>query len=237
MDPVQFVWLMGIGALIGGGIIGAIAYRNLAPTRKEASNLKAELDQARDEMESYKASVNSHFDKTSELVNELTQDYVKVYKHLAEGAQVLGDGREFTHVLEQHQGKVLIAVDGESAVEDTVVSEVPADTPEDTPEEQDVSAPLDHVVEQQDTPGEAADIVDEAKDPELPEAPDQADEKREPRLDDAQAANKDEPVADQTEPGADGARSEEITAAKPGKQERANKPAAGETRKEPAETA
>ena len=114
MDPVQFVWLMGIGALVGGGIIGAIAYRNLAPARKEASNLKAELDQARDEMESYKASVNSHFDKTSELVNELTQDYVKVYKHLAEGAQVLGDGREFTHVLEQHQGKVLISVDGDS---------------------------------------------------------------------------------------------------------------------------
>ena len=233
MDPVQFVWLMGIGALIGGGIIGAIAYRNLAPTRKEASNLKAELDQARDEMESYKASVNSHFDKTSELVNELTQDYVKVYKHLAEGAQVLGDGREFTHVLEQHQGKVLIAVDGDSAVQDTIVSDVPADTPE----EQDVSAPLDHVAEQQGTPEQDAEIADEAKDPELPQASGQADEKREPELNDAEAAQKAGPGADETEPGEDGDRSKETTAAKPGKQERADTPAAGETRKEPAETA
>ena len=233
MDPVQFVWLMGTGALIGGGIIGAIAYRNLAPTRKEASNLKAELDQARDEMETYKASVNSHFDKTSELVNELTQDYVKVYKHLAEGAQVLGDGREFTHVLEQHQGKVLIAVDGESAVEETIVSEVPADTPE----EQEVSAPLDHVVDQQDTPEEAAEIADEAKDPELPEESGQVEEKREPQLDDAEAAHKAEPGADETEPGEDGERSQDTTAVKPGKRERADAPAAGETRKEPAETA
>ena len=73
-----------------------------------------------------KPAFNGHFDKTAELVNELTQDYVKVYKHLAEGAQALGDGRNFTNVLEQHQGKVLISVDGEENVQDTIVSEVPA---------------------------------------------------------------------------------------------------------------
>lgn len=126
MEPIQFVWLMGFGTLIGGGILGAIFYRNLDPARKDSSKLKAELDQLRKEMESYKASVNSHFDKTSELVNELTQDYVKVYKHLAEGAQELGDGREFAHVLEQHQGKVLISVDSEPPAQDKVLSEVEA---------------------------------------------------------------------------------------------------------------
>ncbi len=135
MDPVYLFWLFGIGTLIGGGIIGAIVYRNLTPTIKEANNLKVELEEARQEMDSYKASVNSHFDKTSELVNELTQDYVKVYKHLAEGAQALGDGKDFTNVLEQHQGKVLISVDDESVAQDTVVSEVVAETqePQETP--------------------------------------------------------------------------------------------------------
>jgi uncharacterized membrane-anchored protein YhcB (DUF1043 family) len=127
MDPVYLIWLFAGGAVVGGAIIGAIVYRNLTPNIKQADSLKAELDEARQEMESYKTNVNSHFDKTAELVNELTQDYVKVYQHLAEGAQALGDGRDFTNVLEQHQGKVLISLDGEENVQDTVVSEVPAD--------------------------------------------------------------------------------------------------------------
>jgi len=130
MDPVYLIWLFTGGAVVGGAIIGAIVYRNLTPNIKHADSLKAELDEVRQEMEGYKTSVNTHFDKTAELVNELTQDYVKVYKHLAEGAQVLGDGRIFTNVLEQHQGKVLISVAGEENVQDTVVSEVPADTQE-----------------------------------------------------------------------------------------------------------
>jgi hypothetical protein len=127
MDPVYLIWLFAIGALVGGGIIGAIAYRNLAPGKKKTDDLKAELDAARLEMETYKTSVNSHFDKTAELVNGLTQDYVKVYQHLAEGAQTLGDGRDFTNVLEQHQGKVLISVDSDKNAQETIVSEVPAD--------------------------------------------------------------------------------------------------------------
>jgi hypothetical protein len=127
MDPVYLIWLFTAGALVGGGIIGAIVYRNLAPGKKKTDDLKAELDAARLEMETYKTSVNSHFDKTAELVNELTQDYVKVYKHLAEGAQVLGEGRDLANVLEQHQGKVLISVDNDNNKQQTIVSEVPAD--------------------------------------------------------------------------------------------------------------
>jgi uncharacterized membrane-anchored protein YhcB (DUF1043 family) len=229
VDPVQFVWLMGIGALIGGGIIGAIAYRNLAPTRNAASNLKAELDQARDEMESYKASVNNHFEKTSELVNELTQDYVKVYKHLAEGAQVLGDGREFTHVLEQHQGKVLISVDSEPAMQDTIVSEVPADAPA-------TSEPRDHVVDQQDTSGEKAEVADGAPETELPETSTQPEEKREPVLDDADAAPQAGPGADAAEPGAGKDSPEDIPATKSRKHKRADTSATSKAKKEPAET-
>ena len=75
---------------------------------------------ARTELSSYKTSVNSHFDKTSELVNDLTQNYVKVYQHLAEGAQTLGDSRTLTNLLEQHQGKVLISVDDETDARDTI---------------------------------------------------------------------------------------------------------------------
>jgi len=143
VDPVYLIWLYATGALIGGGIIGAIVYRNLAPSRKETDDLRTELDEARQEMDAYKTSVNSHFDKTAELVNELTQDYVKVYKHLAEGAQSLGDTRDFTNVLEQHQGKVLISVDDEATAQDTIVSDLSSAMPEQQETFEDFSARQD----------------------------------------------------------------------------------------------
>ena len=130
MEPVNSIWMVGIAALVLGAIIGAIAYRLFTPTIKNASKLRAQLDETKEELDSYKASVSSHFNKTSDLVNELTQDYVKVYKHLAEGAQTLGDAKEFTNVLEQHQGKVLISFGDESEAQGTIVSEQSADTVE-----------------------------------------------------------------------------------------------------------
>jgi len=120
MDDVNFVWQIGIVALVAGAMIGALAYRLFAPSVKQADKIKSELDTARQELSCYKASVNSHFDKASELVNDLTQNYVKVYRHLAEGAQTLGDSKTLTNLLEQHQGKVLISVDDETAARDTI---------------------------------------------------------------------------------------------------------------------
>ncbi|MCP4980637.1 MAG: DUF1043 family protein [Gammaproteobacteria bacterium] len=193
MDPVQLLWLVGGGALVGGAIIGAIAYRNLTPTIKEASNLKAELDLARRELDSYKSSVNSHFDKTSELVNELTQDYVKVYKHLAEGAQVLGDSKDFTHVLQQHQGKVLISVDDHSKARDKIVSEAPADTVQSQESEPGSSAPSDTSPAQEniaDSQENTAAEVEESASVESMEIP---GDKKEPVID------ADKPVVDETE--------------------------------------
>ena len=135
MDPFHLIWLFGVGTLVGGAVIGAIFYRNLAPTRKETVNLKQELEQAQQELVSYKASVDDHFNKTSGLVNQLTQDYVKVYQHLAEGAQSLGSSQDFGNLLEQHQGKVLISIDDEATVNDTIVNDpsTTMQTPEETP--------------------------------------------------------------------------------------------------------
>jgi uncharacterized membrane-anchored protein YhcB (DUF1043 family) len=80
------------------------------------------LEKSGAEFEAYKSSVSSHFSKTSELVNDLTQDYVKVYKHLAEGAQILGDPRGGMDLLEQ-QGKVLLSVADTSGVDDISAAE------------------------------------------------------------------------------------------------------------------
>ena len=111
MESIDPVWLFGAIALATGILLGMLINRLLNPSAGDVEQLKAELESARAEMERYKASVNSHFTKTSELVNDLTQDYVKVYRHLAEGAQTLSDTREFSHVLEQQKGRVLLSVE------------------------------------------------------------------------------------------------------------------------------
>jgi len=197
MDPVYLIWLCATGALVGGGIIGAIVYRNLASDKKKTDDLKAELDAARLEMETYKTSVNSHFDKTAELVNELTQDYVKVYKHLAEGAQALGEGRDFANVLEQHQGKVLISVDSDKNVQETIVSEVPVDAQEmrETPRESS-DVPEQEIMQENAVAGsEDVDASEEISNSAEPSA--ESDEKKEPVINvDKLALN---PDADKTE--------------------------------------
>ena len=180
MDPVYLIWLFASGAVVGGAIIGAIVYRNLTPNIKQADSLKAQLDEARQEMESYKTSVNGHFDKTAQLVNELTQDYVKVYKHLAEGAQTLGDGRDFTNVLEQHQGKVLISVDGEENVQDTVVSEVPADAQGAQESPPGSAQPIDENAAQEDMADRGEKVEAKAADEDSSELPEEQSENKDP---------------------------------------------------------
>jgi uncharacterized membrane-anchored protein YhcB (DUF1043 family) len=119
--------LFGAMALVAGILLGVLITRLFSPAAVDIDKLKADLELERAEMESYKASVNTHFDEASELVNELTQDYVKVYRHLAEGAQKLSDTREFSQVLEQPQGQVLISVADENAVPESVADESAAE--------------------------------------------------------------------------------------------------------------
>lgn len=111
MEPV---WLFGAIALACGILLGVLINRLLNPSAGDIDQLKSDLERERDELKRYKANVNAHFNKTSDLVKELTQDYVKVYQHLAEGAQTLSDSPEFSQVLEQPQGRVLISVENGS---------------------------------------------------------------------------------------------------------------------------
>ncbi len=109
MESVNSFWMV-VAIVFGiGAIVGAVVHRLFNVSGKKTAKLQQRLEQVEDELKTYKESVNRHFSKTSELVSELTQDYVKVYKHLVEGAKELGDPSEFTNVLEQQQGKMLIS--------------------------------------------------------------------------------------------------------------------------------
>lgn len=130
MEYINSLWQVGVIALVAGAMIGALAYRFFSPSVRQSEEIKSELDHAKRQLSNYKASVNSHFEKTSELVNDLTQNYVKVYQHLAEGAQTLGDSRELNRLLEQQQGKVLLTVGDETDASEAAASnlESPAST-------------------------------------------------------------------------------------------------------------
>ena len=140
MELLNSFWFVLVAAFIAGGVIGAVLYGALSHGTRDARKLKSDLEKAEEEFDAYKSSVTNHFSKTSELVNDLTQDYVKVYKHLAEGAQILGDPRGAMDLLEQ-QGKVLISVADTSGVDDVsdAASEQPVQSDESgqeqTPEE------------------------------------------------------------------------------------------------------
>ena len=137
MEYLNSIWQVGVIALVAGAMIGALAYRLFAPSLTRAEQVRSELEAARQELIDYKASVNNHFDKTSELVSDLTQNYVKVYQHLAEGAQTLGGSRQLNNLLEQHKGKVLLTVGDEPEADEANVAARSAKTSPlpDTPEE------------------------------------------------------------------------------------------------------
>ena len=165
-------------------------YGALSHGTRDARKLKSDLEKSEAEFEAYKSSVSSHFSKTSELVNDLTQDYVKVYKHLAEGAQILGDPRGGMDLLEQ-QGKVLLSVADTSDGDDISAAE----------NEQPVQSPLvSGEPEQAQIPGQGAQqepgfIDDDSRDyisETIREAADIAgkfDEEKEPASPHAEAAD------------------------------------------------
>ena len=117
MGIFESVWVIVALSLLVGIALGAAGYHVFSPSISRAESVRDERDAAREELANYKASVNQHFEKTSELVGDLTQSYVKVYQHLAEASEDLGERNAFTSLLEQHRPTSAITAD-DSAVFD-----------------------------------------------------------------------------------------------------------------------
>lgn len=80
------IWIIGVVALAIGAVIGYLVGRS-----GNGTNQGHELEQAKLELDAYKAKVSSHFEETAELVNKMTESYRGVYQHLATGAAALCD--------------------------------------------------------------------------------------------------------------------------------------------------
>ncbi|MFY0677652.1 MAG: DUF1043 family protein [Neptuniibacter sp.] len=84
---MENLWLISVAALVVGALIGYLMGR--AGGGNNQAEIAAQLEDTKKELEEYKAEVTTHFEKTSELVNNLTNSYKDVHEHLATGAQGL----------------------------------------------------------------------------------------------------------------------------------------------------
>lgn len=83
------IWLVGIGCLLGGAVIGALLFKILLSDEARVKVLEEQLQSLSEEHENYKSSVHTHFNSSAQLLGKLTESYREVYMHMAEGARSL----------------------------------------------------------------------------------------------------------------------------------------------------
>jgi len=83
------IWLIAIGCLALGIIVGALAAAYLSGTPARIKELESQVKGLEERHDQYKDDVSDHFNVTADLIQQMTQSYRDVYQHLATGAQDL----------------------------------------------------------------------------------------------------------------------------------------------------
>lgn len=77
---------LSIAVFLAGAVVGAgICYAFIAGTRSE-SKVERQMRELQEEFTAYRENVNQHFNKTAQLVNNLTDNYIAMQKHLEDAA-------------------------------------------------------------------------------------------------------------------------------------------------------
>ncbi len=75
-----------IVVFLAGAVIGAgVCYAFVLGSRSE-SKVERQMRELQEEFTAYRENVNQHFNKTAQLVNNLTENYIAVQKHLEDAA-------------------------------------------------------------------------------------------------------------------------------------------------------
>lgn len=74
------MFLVGIVLGVGGSLLV------MRQTRSESS-IEKQLRELQEEFTAYRENVNQHFNQTAKLVNDLTNNYIAVQKHLEDAAE------------------------------------------------------------------------------------------------------------------------------------------------------
>lgn len=83
------IWLVGLGCLLTGAVIGAVLFRMLMSDEAKVRELEEQLQALSEEHEQYKSNVHHHFSSSAQLLGRLTDSYRDVFLHMAEGARTL----------------------------------------------------------------------------------------------------------------------------------------------------
>lgn len=73
-------------AFVVGLAAGAIGCFFVMSRSRAQSNIEQQLRELQEEFTAYRENVNSHFNKTAQMVNTLTENYLQVQKHLESAA-------------------------------------------------------------------------------------------------------------------------------------------------------
>lgn len=83
------ILLIGILCFVIGLCVGAVLFKQFKSDAVKVEKLEEQLSTLQAEYDHYKNNVNSHFSGTAQLVDNLTESYREVYRHLAAGAHSL----------------------------------------------------------------------------------------------------------------------------------------------------
>ena len=83
------IWLVGIGCLALGVVIGVVFSTKLNTSGSRVQALESQIRELKETHDNYREGVSDHFNMTAELVQQMTESYKDVYQHLAHGAQEL----------------------------------------------------------------------------------------------------------------------------------------------------
>jgi uncharacterized membrane-anchored protein YhcB (DUF1043 family) len=87
------MWVVGLITFVLGLAAGYALHYFRNPDHDRNKVLEAELEALRQESNRYRDQVTQHFQRTSELVQDMTQSYRAVYEHLASSSQQLCGNR------------------------------------------------------------------------------------------------------------------------------------------------
>lgn len=86
---LSWVWAAGLIAFAFGIAFGVGIGYILFGSTKRTKELRAEMEALQQQFDDYRSQVGTHFLRTSELVQKMTDSYRDVYEHLASGSQAL----------------------------------------------------------------------------------------------------------------------------------------------------
>ena len=81
-----------VAAFVLGAAAGALVIYLLRHRFNDTQVLRSRLSDLQSELESYRSQVDEHFERTSDLFQEVTQKYRSLHDHLAQGATGLTRG-------------------------------------------------------------------------------------------------------------------------------------------------